>query len=104
MMNHFLFLIIILTPTCLPALNNPFSCKRTIIRPPKAQSSLLKNFNFIGLVDAGTQRAAIIQWQGNMHTLQAGATIGPITIKTINAKNIRIITAKEEFILTLKSE
>lgn len=100
---YFLFAIMLACPW-LPALNNPFSCNRTITRTTKPHASIFKNFKFIGVIGTDTQRSAIIQWHGNLHTLQAGDSIGPISIKEINAKNMRIVAAKEEFILTLKSE
>lgn len=104
MIKRLFFFANMLACTWLPALNNPFSCNRTITRSEKPQASLLKNFKFIGIVDTEAHRQVILQWQGDMYTLHAGDKVGPVKIKEIHDKNIRIVVAKEEFILALESE
>lgn len=100
---HFLFATLFYT-TLLNTLNNPFSCTRNLIPVNKAQSPIFQNFKFIGLIENQGRREAIIQWDGTVHTVTTGQIIGPIKIKEIKEKNIRIVKGKEEFILGLESE
>lgn len=104
MMTTFFLIIGIFIFSELSALNNPFSCTRAIIHTTKIQSHLLKNFKFLGIVGTNTHRQALVLWEGNMHTLLTGNTLGPIKIAAIYEKTIRIIAAKKEYILTLDSE
>lgn len=104
-MIFILFLFAILShKTLLYALNNPFSCNRSVIGLKKPQSSIFHNFKFIGLIKTQGQRKAIIKWHNNVHIVTTSQIVGPIKIKEIKEKKIKIVIGKEEFILGLESE